>query len=88
VEGRERSLSFDVTAELTIPAALEDTHGPKVAIAKAIVFLLRLSINPATTVPALSKDLSFTPLLHLHESSLIKVKVCRWHGWLKNGNAA
>jgi hypothetical protein len=58
--------SFDVTAELTIPAALEDTHGPKVAIATTMVFLLRLSINPATTVPVLSKDLSLTPLLHLH----------------------
>jgi len=46
--------SFDITAELTIPAALEEKHGAKVSIAKTIVFLLRLGINPSTTVPVLS----------------------------------
>jgi hypothetical protein len=46
--------SFDVTAELTIPAALEVTYGGKVALAKTIVFLLRLGVNPAATVPVLS----------------------------------
>jgi len=46
--------SFDVTAELTIPAALDAIYGGKVALAKTIVFLLRLGVNPAATVPVLS----------------------------------
>jgi hypothetical protein len=46
--------SFDVTADLTIPGALEPTYGGKVALAKTIVFLLRLGVNPAATVPVLS----------------------------------
>jgi hypothetical protein len=45
---------FDVTADLTIPAALERTYGAKVSIAKTVVFLLRLGVNPAVSMPVLS----------------------------------
>src|SRR5579862_8440327 len=46
--------TFDITADLVIPAALEATYGGRVALAKTIIFLLRIGVNPAARVPVLS----------------------------------
>ncbi|HWY48698.1 MAG TPA: hypothetical protein VNX70_15020 [Bryobacteraceae bacterium] len=46
--------SFDITVDLTIPASFETIPRGKVALAKTIVFLVRLGLNPAATVPVLS----------------------------------
>jgi hypothetical protein len=45
---------FDVSAELTVPADLEEKYGSKVAVARTILFLLRLYVNPAITLPVFS----------------------------------
>ena len=46
--------TFGIIVDLAIPAALEATYGGKVALAKTIVFLLRIGVNPAARVPVLS----------------------------------
>jgi len=46
--------AFDVTAELLVPANLGDDPGGRFRIAKTIVFLLRLWVDPACTAPVLS----------------------------------
>ena len=46
--------AFDVNAELLIPARIEETHGSKIGVARTVVFLLRLWLNPATTLPVFS----------------------------------
>jgi|SRR5579872_5854374 len=47
-------MRFDITADLTIPAAFEAVPRGKVALANTIVFLVRLGVNPAVTMPVLS----------------------------------
>jgi hypothetical protein len=42
---------FDVNAELMIPASAEERFGSKIGVARTILFLLRLGVNPATTLP-------------------------------------
>lgn len=42
---------FDVSAELMIPASAEERFGSKIGVARTILFLLRLGVNPATTLP-------------------------------------
>lgn len=44
-------VSFDVTAELFIPAAFNSRFGSKTNVAATIIFLLRLGINPGITSP-------------------------------------
>jgi len=46
--------SFDVNAELLIPSHIEEQYGSKIGIARTLVFLLRLGVNPATTLPVFS----------------------------------
>lgn len=43
--------SFDVQAELLVPEGLEDKEKSAVSVAQSILFLLRLGINPAITLP-------------------------------------
>lgn len=43
--------SFDVSAELHIPARIESDFGSKIAVARTLLFLLRLGVNPAITLP-------------------------------------
>jgi len=46
--------SFDISAELCIPEAIEGEFGSKTEVARTILFLLRLGINPATILPVFS----------------------------------
>ncbi len=46
--------SFDVNAELLIPSHIEEQYGSQIGIARTLVFLLRLGVNPATTLPVFS----------------------------------
>jgi hypothetical protein len=46
--------TFDVSAELTIPAHYEKKFGSTISVARTIVFLLRLWVNPATTLAVFS----------------------------------
>ena len=48
--------SFDVNAELLIPAQIEAEFGPPIAVARTVVFLLRLWVNPAITLPVFSNS--------------------------------
>lgn len=42
---------FEITAELFIPAGLEKKYESKIGLARLLVFLLRLGVNPAITHP-------------------------------------
>ncbi|MBF0463143.1 MAG: hypothetical protein HQL87_17385 [Magnetococcales bacterium] len=46
--------SFDVSAELLIPENIEAEFGSKIGVARTLVFLLRLGVNPAITLPVFS----------------------------------
>lgn len=46
--------SLDINAELFVPKEIEDRFGSKIAVAHTIVFLLRLGVNPAVTLPVFS----------------------------------
>jgi hypothetical protein len=46
--------SFDVEAELFIPSELGDKYGSTISVARTILFLLRVGINPAITLPVFS----------------------------------
>lgn len=46
--------TFDVSAELMIPTDHEQRFGSKISVARTIVFLLRLWVNPAATLPVFS----------------------------------
>lgn len=43
--------SFDVNAELLIPSHIENDFGSKLGVARTLLFLLRLGVNPAITLP-------------------------------------
>lgn len=43
--------SFDVNAELFIPAEIERQFGSRIEVATTVLFLLRLGVNPAITLP-------------------------------------
>jgi hypothetical protein len=45
---------FAITAELHVPSSIEKEHRERVRVAKTIGFLIRLSVNPATTMSVLS----------------------------------
>lgn len=47
-------LSFEISAELLIPAGLEKKYGSKVSLARLLVSTLRIGVNPAITLPAFS----------------------------------
>ena len=46
--------AFDVDADLSIPAAIEEQYGSRLSVAKTIVFLLRIGVNPAIRLPVLA----------------------------------
>jgi hypothetical protein len=46
--------SFDVQADLFIPSVLQKKYDSAVSLARTIVFLLRLGVNPAITLPVFS----------------------------------
>jgi len=46
--------SFDVTAELFIPARIELAFDSKIGVDRTLLFLLRLGVNPAITLPIFS----------------------------------
>ncbi|MDB5792644.1 MAG: hypothetical protein JWQ80_2668 [Massilia sp.] len=46
--------SFDITAELCVPESIDDEFGSKIEVARTVLFLLRLGVNPATTLPVFS----------------------------------
>lgn len=46
--------SFDINAELCIPEEIEAKFGSKIEVARTVLFLLRLGVNPATTLPVFS----------------------------------
>lgn len=46
--------SFDISAELCVPEAIESEFGSKIEVAQTVLFLLRLGVNPATTLPVFS----------------------------------
>lgn len=47
-------LTFDITAELHIPGVLDERYKSRLDVARAIVFLLRLGVNPSATLPVYS----------------------------------
>jgi hypothetical protein len=47
-------ISFDLNAELFVPQTIEGEFGSTIEIAHTVVFLLRLGVNPATTLPVFS----------------------------------
>lgn len=47
-------VSIDVNAELFIPSHIEEQYGSRIGIARTLVFLIRLTVNPATTLPVFS----------------------------------
>lgn len=47
-------ISVDISAELFIPKSIESEFGSTIKVAQTVLFLLRLGVNPATTLPAFS----------------------------------
>lgn len=62
--------AFDISAELFIPAALEGKYGSNVGLARLLVFLLRLGVNPAVTLPAFA-NASFNSLAKMADSEIL-----------------
>jgi hypothetical protein len=68
--------SFDVNAELLIPAHIEEKFGSKIEVARTIVFLLRLGVNPATTLPVFSNyPFALLPDVRDNEARLLPFEV-------------
>ncbi|MAY36876.1 MAG: hypothetical protein CMN84_12325 [Spongiibacteraceae bacterium] len=59
--------SFDVDAELLIPENIEKEFGSKIGVARTLVFLFRLGVNPAITLPVFSNH-SFNTLTEVPDS--------------------
>ena len=62
--------AFDITAELYIPAALEEKYGSNVGLARLLVFLLRLGVSPAVTLPAFA-NASFNSLAKMDDAEVL-----------------
>lgn len=62
--------AFDITAELYIPAALEKKYGSNTGLARLLVFLLRLGVNPATTLPVFA-NASFNALAKMADAEVL-----------------
>jgi hypothetical protein len=68
--------SFDVNAELTIPSDLEKRFGSPYGIARTLVFLLRLGVNPAITLPVFSNHpFSMMPQVEDNYANLLPFEV-------------
>lgn len=59
--------SFDISAELCIPEAIEGEFGSTIEVARTVLFLLRLGVNPATTLPVFSNH-SFAALPEVEDN--------------------
>lgn len=71
---------FDVNAELLIPAHIEEKFGSKVQVAITLLFLLRLGVNPATTLPVFSNyPFASLPKIGNNEAQLLPFEVQRRH---------
>lgn len=60
--------SFDITAEIKIPSDLEHNFGSLLGIARTLIFLFRLGINPAITFPIIS-NCSFSKIPQYPDNS-------------------
>lgn len=65
-------VSYTVVAELIIPAEVETRYDSKIKIACVILFLLRLGINPAITLPVFSNRAFSTKPSSLEEGVIIQ----------------
>lgn len=87
--------SFDVTAELLIPSRIETDFDSKIGVARSVLFLLRLGVNPAITLPVFS-NYPFSTLAKIPdaEAKLFPYEVQRRHfplgvvGGIANSEAA
>lgn len=61
--------SFDVQAQLLIPQALNTATNSSIEVARTILFLLRLGVNPAITLPIFA-DLPFSQGPQLQSKSM------------------
>jgi hypothetical protein len=59
--------SFDVHAELYVPSHIESQYGSTISVACTVVFLLRLGVNPAITLPVFS-NLPFAALPEVQDN--------------------
>lgn len=46
--------NYDIIAELFVPEVIADEFGSTISVARTVLFLLRLGVNPATTLPVFS----------------------------------
>jgi len=75
-----QGFSFDVNAELMIPAHIEEKFGSKLEVAVTIVFLLRLAVNPATTLPVFSNyPFALLPKVQDNDAQLLPFETQRRH---------
>jgi hypothetical protein len=70
------SQGFDVTSELHVPLAVAKTDHERFAIARIIVFLVRIGINPATSLVVVSShSFADVPTLQENEAALVPFEV-------------
>lgn len=68
--------SFDISAELFVPEAIDSKFGSKIEVAQSVLFLLRLGVNPATTLPVFSNyAFADLPKVGDNETQLIPYEV-------------
>ena len=69
-------LGLDVTAELHVPLAVAETDEERFAIARVIGFLIRIGVNPATSLVVVSShSFSDVPALQENEALLVPLEV-------------
>lgn len=72
--------NFDINAELLIPSHIEDKYGSKIDIARTLVFLFRLGVNPAITLPVFSNyPFASLPEIPDSQSTLLPFEVQSRH---------
>jgi len=62
--------SFDIDAELFIPADIERTFGSRFEVATTVLFLLRLGVNPAITLPVFA-NYAFNELANVKDGAAL-----------------
>lgn len=68
--------SFDISAELCIPEAIEGEFGSTIEVARTVLFLLRLGVNPATTLPVFAnRSFAALPEVEDNETHLFPYEV-------------
>ncbi len=72
--------AFDVSAQLLIPAHIEEKFGSKMEVALTFLFLLRLGVNPATTLPVFSNHpFASLPQVRDNDTQLLPFEIQRRH---------